>query len=87
MEKKWCVYILQCRDGTLYTGITNNICRRLRAHNAGHGAKYTRGRGPVTLCYQEVCEDHACALRREWEIKKLTREDKLALILAFNNAV
>ncbi len=80
MEKQWGVYILACRDGTLYTGITDNLPRRLKAHNAGKGAKYTRGRGPVELRYWEICADHASALRREWEIKRLSRQEKLALI-------
>lgn len=61
----WTVYILQCRDGTLYTGITDNLPRRLAAHNAGRGAKYTRGRTPVVPVYQELCPDRSAALRRE----------------------
>ncbi len=79
MEKQWCVYILECKDGTLYTGITDDLQRRLAAHNSGAGAKYTRGRGPVILRYQEVCENHSQALRREYKIKKLTRCEKLAM--------
>ena len=74
------VYILRCRDGTLYTGITDDLDRRLRAHNAGTGAKYTRGRGPVELVYREEQPDRSAALRREWAIKRLTRHEKLALI-------
>lgn len=80
MEKQWCVYILECRDGTLYTGITDDLQRRLKAHESGKGAKYTRGRGPLTLRYQESCEDHSAALRREWQIKHLKRCDKIKLI-------
>ena len=57
----WTVYILQCRDGTLYTGITDNLPRRLAAHNGGKGAKYTRGRGPVVLVHQESCPDRSAA--------------------------
>ena len=73
----WTVYILQCRDGTLYTGITDNLPRRLAAHNGGKGAKYTRGRGPVVLVHQESCPDRSAALRRA--IKALSRSQKLAL--------
>lgn len=80
MEKQWCVYILQCRDGSLYTGITDDLQRRLKAHESGKGAKYTRGRGPLILRYQESCEDHSAALRRELQIKALKREEKLKLI-------
>lgn len=80
MEKCWVVYILECRDGTLYTGITDNLDRRLKAHNAGKGAKYTRGRGPVRLRYWERCADHSAALRREAGIKRLKRQEKWALI-------
>lgn len=80
MEKQWCVYILQCRDGTLYTGITDDLERRLKAHNSGKGAKYTRGRGPLSLRYRENCEDHSAALKRELQIKALSRSEKLELI-------
>lgn len=80
VKKQWCVYILECRDGTLYTGITDDLARRLKLHSSGKGAKYTRGRGPLTLRYRENCEDHSAALRRELQIKALTRPDKLRLI-------
>lgn len=80
MEKSWFVYILECRDGTYYTGITDNLPRRLAAHNDGRGAKYTRGRGPVTLLYREACPDKSMALRREIQIKRLTRREKEELI-------
>lgn len=80
MEKSWYVYILECRDGTYYTGITDNLPRRLAAHNDGRGAKYTRGRGPVTLLYRESCPDKSMALRREIQIKRLTRREKEELI-------
>lgn len=79
MEKTWYVYILRCRDNTLYTGITDDVPRRLEAHNTGKGAKYTRGRGPVTLCYQEKQESYSTALKREYAIKQLTRKEKEAL--------
>ena len=74
------VYILRCADGTLYTGITNDLPRRLAAHNAGRGAKYTRGRGPVELVYREACPDKSAALRREGAVKALRRAEKLSLI-------
>ena len=74
------VYILRCGDGTLYTGCTNDLPRRLRAHQAGRGAKYTRSRLPVELVYQEAAPDRSAALRREATIKRLDRGAKLALI-------
>ena len=79
MEKRWSVYILRCGDGTLYTGITDDVQARFQAHSAGKGAKYTRGRGPLELVYREECADHSAALKREAEIKKLSREEKLKL--------
>jgi putative endonuclease len=81
MEKNWVLYILECRDGTLYTGITNDLAHRLAMHESGKGAKYTRGRGPVQLRYQELCRDHSHALRREMEVKKLSKIQKMSLIL------
>ena len=74
------VYILRCGDGTLYTGCTNDLPRRLRAHQAGRGAKYTRSRLPVELVYQEAAPDRSAALRREAAIKRLDRGAQLALI-------
>lgn len=79
MEKCWVVYMLECKDGSLYTGITDNLPKRLQAHRMGRGAKYTKGRAPLTLRYLEDCEDHSQALRREIAIKKLTRQEKLIL--------
>ena len=81
MDKTWYVYILECGDGTLYTGITDDVQRRLAAHQAGKGAKYTRGRGPLKLRYQEVCESYSHALRREVQIKRLNRQEKLKLLV------
>lgn len=78
-EKTWYLYILRCGDGSLYTGITTDIPRRLRAHRRGTGAKYTRGRGPLELMYQECCGTHSQALRRELEVKSLRRAEKQAL--------
>lgn len=80
MEKVWVVYILECADGTLYTGITDSLERRMAAHTRGKGAKYTRGRGPFRLRYVQSCDDHAQALKRELQIKKLKRFEKLSLI-------
>lgn len=76
----WYLYILRCRDDSLYTGITTDVEKRLEAHRAGKGAKYTRGRGPLELVYREECGDHSEALKRELEIKALPREEKLKLI-------
>lgn len=74
------VYILRCADDSLYTGTTNDISRRAAVHNSGKGAKYTRSRLPVAVVYEQECEDKSAALRREIEIKKLTRLEKLKLI-------
>lgn len=73
-------YILRCADGTLYTGWTNNLEKRLAAHNAGIAAKYTKTRRPVELVYFEEFETKEEAMSREWHIKKLTRAEKLELI-------
>ena len=79
MEKCWYVYILKCGDGTLYTGITDDVSARLQAHREGKGAKYTRGRGPLELIYQEEAENHSAAAKREWQIKQLKKQEKLLL--------
>ncbi|MBU0621037.1 MAG: GIY-YIG nuclease family protein [Gammaproteobacteria bacterium] len=78
-QNVWICYLLQCADNTLYCGITNDLGKRLAAHNAGEGAKYTRGRTPVILKYSEPCADKSAALKREMEIKALSRAEKLAL--------
>ena len=75
-------YILQCKDDTLYTGWTNDIEKRLRNHNLGKAARYTRGRGPVKLVYLEICDTKQAAMKREAEIKKMKKKDKLRLIVA-----
>lgn len=80
MGNTWKLYILRCSDGSLYTGITTDLEKRIAAHNAGKGAKYTRGRGPLELVYVEDCGDHSTALKRELEIKGLPREEKLKII-------
>ena len=74
------IYILRCRDGSLYTGWTNNLEKRLNCHNAGKGAKYTKARLPVELAYFETFQTKKEAMQREWEIKKMTRKEKIALI-------
>ena len=76
----WVVYMLRCGDGSLYTGCTNDLPRRVEAHRSGKGAKYTRSRLPVTLAYWEAAADRSAALRREAAIKRLTRRQKLALV-------
>ena len=74
------VYMLRCKDGSLYTGWTNDLEHRLAMHNSERGAKYTRGRGPLELVYSEELPDKEAALRRECAMKKLRREQKLALL-------
>ena len=80
MESIWYLYILRCKDDTLYTGITTDVEKRLEAHCSGRGAKYTRGRAPLELVYRETCGCHSDALKREHQIKALSREDKQKLI-------
>jgi putative endonuclease len=77
----WCVYMLRCADGSLYTGVAVNLARRLRQHNGelSGGARYTRARRPVALLWSETCDGRAGAQRREAEIKALTRRQKLRL--------
>lgn len=80
MESIWYLYILRCRDGSLYTGITTDVEKRLEAHRSGRGAKYTRGRAPLELVYREECGTHSDALKRELAVKALTRVQKQELI-------
>ena len=80
MEKKSYVYILKCSDGSLYTGWTTDLETRIKTHNSGNGAKYTRSRRPVSLAYYEEVSDKTAALKREAAIKKLPRSKKLELI-------
>ncbi len=84
MTKKWWVYILRCNDGTLYTGVTTDMERRVKEHNGEmggeKGAKYTKMRRPVTLVYKEKVLDRSAAQAREAEIKKLSKERKSALV-------
>lgn len=79
------IYILKCSDNTLYTGWTTDLAKRLRCHNSGKGAKYTRCRLPVEIVYSEELEDKSSALKRECEIKKLSRDKKLLLIEQYNH--
>ena len=80
MIKQWFVYILKCADGSLYTGITTDVQRRVRQHDAGTGAKYTRMKRPVRLVYQEEQPDRSTASVREYQIKQLRKKKKKALI-------
>lgn len=75
--QNWYVYIIKCADGTLYTGITNNLEKRIKQHNEGKGAKYTKGRGPVTLVKSFTCNSKGEALKLEYHIKQLSKEEKL----------
>ena len=80
-KTSWVCYLLQCADETLYCGITNDLDKRLAVHNAGDGAKYTRGRTPVKLLYREICIDKSAALKREMQIKQMPRSEKLKLCM------
>lgn len=79
-DQDYVVYILECGDGTLYTGMTNNLEQRLKRHREGTGAKYTRGRGPFTLRWVQRGVTRSEALKREWEIKRMDRKKKWKLI-------
>jgi len=78
----WHVYLLRCRDGSLYTGCTNDLDTRIAAHNAGKGAKYTASRRPVKIVYTESAESKSAAMKRELQIKGWTKAKKEALIAA-----
>ena len=84
MEKKNYTYILECRDGSLYTGWTNDIEKRVEAHNSGNGAKYTRARRPVKLVYLEESQTKEEAMSREYAIKQMTRQKKLEMIKEYS---
>ncbi len=75
-RKHWFLYILQCNDGTLYTGITNDLSRRLAQHGDGNGSRYTRTRRPITLIYQEPCRGRSGALKKEHAVKQLSKKGK-----------
>lgn len=81
-DSPWLVYMVECRDGSLYTGITNDLARRLSQHNDGTAARYTRSRRPVQLRYHEVCENRAAALVRECAVRLLSPKEKWALVEA-----
>ena len=81
----WYVYMLRCSDGSLYTGYTDDVDRRLACHSSGKGAKYTRSRLPVALVYSEECADKSAALKREYAIKRLTKAQKEAIITEKEN--
>jgi putative endonuclease len=78
--RPWVVYIVECSDGTYYTGISNNLSKRLLTHNSGKGAKYTRGRLPVALMWFKSCENKSEASKLEYKIKKLSKKAKIKLI-------
>ena len=80
LRAMWCVYLLRCGDGSLYTGITNDLAKRLAAHRDGCGARYTRGRGPLALVHTEPARTRSAALCREHELKRMRRRDKLAFL-------
>ena len=87
METVWYLYILRCRDDTLYTGITTDVEKRLEAHRSGRGAKYTRGRGPLKLRYRETVPDKSTALKRECILKRLRKHEKIAIIHEKENEI
>ena len=76
----WYIYMVECADGTIYTGISNNVSKRILAHNSGKGAKYTKTRLPVTLKWSQSCENRSEASKEEYKIKKLSRKEKLQKI-------
>ncbi len=79
-DAPWVVYIVECSDGSYYTGITNDIARRVAEHNAGTASRYTRSRRPVVLRYHEVCADRSHALVREFAVKLMSRKEKQDLV-------
>ena len=78
--QRWFVYIARCNDGSLYTGIALDVAQRIAAHNAGRGARYTRGRGPLALCVHRRCGSKGDALRLEFAVKRLPRPEKETLL-------
>jgi len=76
----WFVYLVRCSDGSLYAGCTNDLVKRLKTHNAGRGARYTRSRGPVALVWSRKVQGRSAALRAEAKIKRQTRAEKLLLV-------
>jgi len=87
MSVRWSLYILKCGDGTLYTGITNDLDRRVAQHNSGTASRYTRSRLPVALLHHEPCRSRSSALRKEYAVKQLPRPEKEEYIKAFSRKV
>lgn len=87
IDMAWIVYILECTDGSLYTGITNNLERRVKAHASGRGAKYTKRRGPFRVRYTEHHDTKGVALQREAAIKSMDRSEKVLLIYMNHNPI
>lgn len=83
MKKRWYIYVLECRDGSFYTGMTNNLEKRQETHNQGKASRYTRARLPVKLLYSETFRSRAAAQKRECEIKSLNRKEKEKLVYTF----
>ena len=79
-DRQWSLYIIETRTGTLYTGITTDVDRRLREHEQGKGAKYLRGKGPLSLKFTHTCPDRSSATQLEIQVKRLSKPDKLVLI-------
>ena len=84
-EKTWFVYVVECNDGSFYTGITNDLERRCKEHNEGTASRYTRSRRPVTMRYHEHCDSRSHALIRECSVKLLSRKQKLELVNTAKN--
>lgn len=82
----WHVYVARCGDGSLYTGIAKDLAERLKLHNSGKGSRYVRSKGLAELVFTERCRTHSAALKRELELKALSRQEKLALIATANDA-
>ena len=80
MKTYYYVYMVRCSDGSLYTGYTDNLYRRMAAHNCGEGAKYTRSRRPTVLVYASRCESKSEAMSKEWHIKRLSRAEKMSML-------
>ncbi len=76
VKTRWCLYVLECGDGTLYTGVTTDLARRVAQHNDGKASSYTRSRRPVRLIYQERCRGRSDALKKEYAVKQLSKKDK-----------
>ena len=84
---KWIIYILKCKDQSLYTGITNDIDKRIEKHISGNGSKYLRGRLPIKLVYEEIALNRSEATKREVKIKKLNKKEKQFLIKSYNKII